>query len=257
MEVEIDLNKSVEENAAEYYEQAKKFKKKLKGALDALEKTKEKLIKLESEEPEEEVPEEKTQVKKEWYEKFRWFTTSEGFLCIGGRDATTNEIVIKKHTDTEDIVFHTEMPGSPFFVIKTEGRKVTESSLNEAAIATASYSKAWKLGLASVEVFHVKPDQVSKKALSGEYVAKGAFMIYGKKNFIKAGLRIAIGIKKGKIIGGPADAIRTHAEKYVEVAQGRDKASDVAKKIKKQIGGGLDEIIRFLPAGGCEVRKNI
>ena len=29
---------------------------------------------------------------KEWYEKFRWFYSSEGFLCIGGRDSTTNDI---------------------------------------------------------------------------------------------------------------------------------------------------------------------
>ena len=36
---------------------------------------------------------------REWFEKFHWFYTSEGFLCIGGRDSTSNEIIIKKHTD--------------------------------------------------------------------------------------------------------------------------------------------------------------
>ena len=34
--------------------------------------------------------------KKEWYDKFLWFFSSEGFLCIAGRDAATNEVVVKK-----------------------------------------------------------------------------------------------------------------------------------------------------------------
>ena len=39
----------------------------------------------------------KASKKKEWFEIFRWFYTSEGFFVIGGRDATTNDIIIKKH----------------------------------------------------------------------------------------------------------------------------------------------------------------
>ncbi|MBW2992911.1 DUF814 domain-containing protein, partial [Candidatus Woesearchaeota archaeon] len=145
---------------------------------------KEKIIKKETKEP-------KTITKKEWYEKFRWFYSSEGFLCIGGRDATTNEIVVKKHTEPNDIIFHTEMAGSPFFIIKTKGKRPDKQTLEECAQATASYSKAWKLGIASTDTFYVKPDQVTKEAKTGEFIARGAFMIYGKKNFINADLKIA------------------------------------------------------------------
>ena len=42
---------------------------------------------------------EKKNRKQEWYEKFHWFFSSEDFLCIGGKDATSNEIIIKKHTE--------------------------------------------------------------------------------------------------------------------------------------------------------------
>ena len=132
------------------------------------------------------VKKQKSKRKQDWYEKFHWFISSEGFLCIGGRDATTNEIVIKKHTDKEDFVFHTEAPGSPFFVIKTEsgeGKEPTKKTFEEVALATGVFSKAWKLGLSSTEVFMVKPEHVSKEAQSGEYIAKGAFMIYGKREF--------------------------------------------------------------------------
>ncbi|MBW3004164.1 DUF814 domain-containing protein, partial [Candidatus Woesearchaeota archaeon] len=162
MKITLHLDKSLEENASIYYDKAKKYKKKIQGAKEALEKTEQKLKKLEKKKPEPKNLETKGTIKREWYEKFRWFNSSENFLVICGRDATSNEIVIKKHTDKDDIVFHTSMPGSPFCVIKTKGKTPTERTLEEAAQQTASYSKAWKLGIAAAEVFHVKPDQVSK-----------------------------------------------------------------------------------------------
>ena len=255
LKIKLDITKSLEQNAGMYFEKAKKAKKKLEGAEEALNNSLNKLEKVKLEQSKEiSKVKEKVLVKKEWYEKFRWFISSEGFLCIGGRDATTNEIVIKKHTDKEDIVFHTSIAGSPFFVIKTEGKKVSESTLNETAQATAAYSRAWKLGLSMQEVFYVNPEQVSKKANSGEFIGRGAFMIYGKKNFITPEIKLAIGIKNSKIIGGPVEAVKVNSDKSVVIIQGREKASAVAKKIIKKIGGGdVDDIIRMLPAGGCSL----
>lgn len=57
-----------------------------------------------------------------WFEKFRWFHTSEGLLAIGGRDAGTNSLLVRRHLAAEDLVFHAEIPGSPFFVLKGGGR---------------------------------------------------------------------------------------------------------------------------------------
>lgn len=255
MKITLHIDKSLEENASIYYDKAKKFKKKIEGAKAALEKTEHKLKKLEKKKPEVKQLEVKAPVKREWYEKFRWFHSSEGFLVICGKDATSNDIVVKKHMDNEDIVFHTSMPGSPFCIIKTEGKKPAEPTLNQAAQQTASYSKAWKLGLAAVETFHITPEQVSKTAMSGEYMAKGSFMVYGKKNFITSRLEIAIGNKDGKVIGGPVEAIKSQTDKYVIIVQGKTKSSDLAKNIQKKIGGDLDEIIRFLPAGGGEIKN--
>lgn len=253
MRIKLDSKKSLEKNAEVYFEKSKKAKRKLEGAREALQRSLKKLEKLEKEHKEASV-EKKQKVKKEWYEKFRWFFSSEGFLCIGGRDATTNEIVIKKHTDKEDIVFHTSMAGSPFFVIKTEGKKVGEATLEEVSQATASYSRAWKTGLAFADVFYVKPEQVTKEAKAGEFVPHGAFMVYGKKNNMSSDLKIAVGVKDGKIIGGPVNAIKSQTKDFVIVIQGDKKPSDIAKKIKKKFNAGdLDEIIRMLPAGGCKI----
>jgi len=273
MKIVLDIKKSIDQNASVYFEKAKKAKKKLKGAVEALEKTKKQLKKLEKLVAAETKAESKKakvkERKKEWYEKFRWFISSDGFLCIGGRDATTNDIIIKKHVEEGDLILHTDMAGSPFFVIKSEGKKIPKSTIEEAGQATAVYSKAWKLGLSTLEVFYVKPEQVSKTAQPGEYMAKGAFMIRGKTNYLKPKLEVSIGIVKegavnlgaaskgmeGAVMGGPLNAVKKNCDKSVNIIQGRAKASDTAKKIRAKIGGELDDIISVLPAGGTQLSK--
>jgi predicted ribosome quality control (RQC) complex YloA/Tae2 family protein len=260
MRITLDVSKSLEKNAEVYFEKAKKSRSKIDGAVDIVEKTKKKVEQLKKKEKKE-IEEQKEQEKlksrkKHWYEKFRWFITSDGFLVVGGRDATSNEIVIKKHTDDGDFVFHTDMAGSPFFVIKSEGKKISETALKEAADATCSFSRAWKLGLSNQSVFYVKPEQVTKHAKSGEYLAKGAFMIEGKTNYIDNKINCAVGITEEKaIMAGPKEAVKANCKNFVEIQQGDAKTSKIAKQIQHKIGGDLDEIIRAMPTGGVKIKK--
>jgi predicted ribosome quality control (RQC) complex YloA/Tae2 family protein len=258
VKITLDLRKSVEQNASVYFEKSKKSKKKLEGAEKALKKSIEKLKKINEKRnilKSSEKAKEKSKRKKEWYEKFRWFYSSEGFLCIGGRDSTTNDIIIKKHAEKNDLVFHTDMPGSPFFVIKSEDKKIGDATMNEAAQATASYSRAWRLGLSILEVFYVNPEQLTKTPRSGEYIGKGSFIVKGKTKYLNPSLEVAVGIRDNTIIGRPVNAIKKNAEKFVVIKQGKEKTSDTAKKIKKIIGGELDDIITFIPSGGSRIQK--
>lgn len=259
--IDIYLTKTVEQNAGLYYEKAKRARQKRDGVLAALERTHKQLAQLtkEKEHALSKLAEKARTLparKKEWYEKFHWFTSGDGFLCIGGRDATSNEVLIKKHLDKTDLVLHTDLAGSPFFIVKN-GQQAPEQTLKEAAQATASYSKAWTQGLSTLEVFYVNPEQVSKKAKSGEYMPKGAFMIYGETKYLHPLLGIAIGITPtGQIIGGPLDAIKLHAKPVVLLSPGKEKTSDIAKKIKYILkADSVDEIISFIPAGGSMVKK--
>jgi len=261
MEITLDTRKTLEQNAAIYFEKAKKAKRKIEGLKKALEhfnrekeellKKKEKIVSKEEQKIQEKKEKKEKQRAKQWYEKFHWFTSSEGFLCIGGKDATTNEIVIKKHTDKDDIVFHTEAPGSPFFVIKTEGKKPGEATLNETAIATAAYSRAWKMGFGTALVYWILPEQVKKDI----GLPKGSFMIYGKRNNSQPVLELGIGLlPDGRIMGGPVEAVKKNCGKMIAVVQGKQSKSDIAKKIQKVIGGEIDGIISALPAGEFEVK---
>ena len=259
--ITLDLSKSVEKNAEVYFNKSKKAKKKLEKTIVALARIKKRNLRFEKEREEkrkkelEKEEELKNIPEKEWYEKFHWFISSEDFLVIGGKDATSNEIVVKKHTDPEDIVFHTDIAGSPFFIIKTKGKKPGKATLKETAIATASYSRAWKLGITSTEVFYVSTNQVTKKAKSGEFVAKGAFMVYGKKNYINADLGLAIGLKENKVMAGAVYTVKKHCKDYLEIEQGKEKKSSLAKKIQKKIKAHVDDIIRVIPAGGSNLKK--
>ena len=253
MRIILNIDKSIEQNAGIYFDRAKKAKLKAIGATDALKKS-QKILKRTKKKQDAIKETIKIKREKKWYEKFRWFFSSEEFLVIGGRDATSNDIIIKKYAEKEDIVFHTDMAGSPFFVIKSGGKKITEKTLKETACATAIYSRAWKKGLATTEVFYVTPEQVTKKANSGESLSKGAFMIYGKTTYLENNMKLAIGILDGVTIGGPLDAIKSQTKYYVRITQGDKKTSNVAKMIKKKIGGELDDIIRFLPAGGVNFK---
>jgi predicted ribosome quality control (RQC) complex YloA/Tae2 family protein len=257
MQITLNLKKKLEQTANEYFESAKKARKKAEKAREIVLKFKKELEDLEKKQQlmEERKAEVKMKRPMEWYEKFRWFISSEGFLCIGGRDATSNEVIVKKHTDKNDVLFHTEAPASPFFAIKTEGKKPTDITMQEVADATASFSRAWKLGVSATEAYAISPEQISKQAPSGEYMPKGAFMIRGKRTYYQGKIAIAVGkLADGKVMGGPESAVKTHCKEYAIVLQGKDKPSDCAKKIAKKLKTEIDEVLRVLPGGTCQVK---
>ena len=241
--IEFDLDSKIENLINGLYGKTKKILRKIEGAKKILSEFRNKNVTVSKPKPEL-----KRQIKREWFEKFRWFYTSNGILAIGGRDATSNEVLIKKHLEIGDIVFHTEMSGSPFFILKG-GRDADKLDINEVAIATASYSRAWKLSMMDADVFYVNPEQISKKANPGEYLNKGSFMVRGKRNFLNVKLEVSVGSKDGKVIGGPTSAISSQVDDYFTLIPGERKKSDITKVIALKLKHSSEEVIRFVPNG--------
>jgi len=78
------------------------------------------------------------------YQKFRHFITSGGKLVIGGKSAEQNEELMKTCLDNENIVLHTEAPGSPFCIIKEKEEEISKQEIEESAVFCAKYSHVWK-----------------------------------------------------------------------------------------------------------------
>jgi len=221
----------------------------------------------------------KEQKSKEWFERYRWFITSGGLLVIGGRDASSNSAIIRKHMTEQDVVFHAEIHGSPFFLIKNIGSDELEinknsQSLQEGAIATVSFSRAWKDGLSSADAYWVYPNQVKKGAPTGQFLPKGSFVIEGKRNFVKGlEMKLSIGVSKEnhnsyKIICGPLESVKSKCIIYVILLPGTIDPMLGAKKIKTELINNsqndndmtvylkkisLDDIIRVLPSGKIKI----
>lgn len=237
----IRIDRSIQANAAEYYEKMKKAQKKLEGSETALKETQNRIQELQKmwTQKIEDVREEEPQrcAEKAWYEKFRWFHSSDGFLVVGGKDATTNEILIKKHTELQDIVFHADIVGAPFVVIKTQGKVASEQAIQEAAQFAASHSRAWREMFSATDVYWVHPSQVSKTPPHGQFLEKGSFIVQGAKNYLRSvPLRAGIGIQMRNehlaVVGGPTKMVSKQTNIYVEVAPGRQSGKNLVKQIR-------------------------
>ena len=237
--VEIDITKDLTRNAAEYFGQSKKLQAKLEGITNTINEVEARIKELNenkdnvSEDAKLSVPQQIEQREKQWFQRFVWMITSNGKLVVGGRDSTQNEILMKKYVEENDLVLHADVHGSPFTLIKG-GKDAKDEDIIEAAEMTLCHSRAWQAKMVS-DVYWVLPIQISKKAPTGEYIGKGAFMVYGKKNYLKdLELRYAIGVQLEpfQIISGPVANVRRKAKYYSVILPGKKDKDLLSKDIK-------------------------
>jgi predicted ribosome quality control (RQC) complex YloA/Tae2 family protein len=276
--VNIDVSLTVPQNAQIYYDRAKKVQAKKEGALKAIEETKKAMAKARPQEKSAgpgapKKPSLKPR-KPRWYDRFRWFYTSDGFLVVAGRDADTNEEIVKKYMEKNDVFFHAQAHGAPITVIKTEGKPVTPEALAETAQFAVSYSSVWKAGQFSGDCYWVRPEQVSKTPEPGEYVAKGAFIVRGDRNYVKdVQVRAAVGIRLDEsgcyVIGGPVESVKARAKYSVLIEPGELNQGDAAKKIYRYFlehasqddakairqAASPDKVAMFMPPGETRIAR--
>lgn len=250
--IDINFGSELKDEIEKLYNKAKKIRKKIERIRE--------LINQETASAKPKKPKEK---KSEWYEKFRYFFTSDGFLVISGKDAESNEKIIKKYCKKDDLILHAHTIGSPFAVIRSEGRKISEEAIKEAAQFVACYSKFWNSGLGVGDVYWVTPEQISKKTSGHESIKKGSFIIYGKRNFLRVELKFCIGIdEKFRIIKGPESAVKKYSKYYVTIVPGEEKGKKLGNEIKEKLiekakkedkevisKMNIDEFLKFVPYG--------
>jgi predicted ribosome quality control (RQC) complex YloA/Tae2 family protein len=302
--VELDASEGVEVNADRLYREAKRVEEKKEGAMAAIESTREELEAVKArkaeweeqqaaddgnagdDEGDEEDEEYETdwlsrssipiRSPDDWFERFRWFHTSTGYLVIGGRNADQNEELVKKYMSKHDRFFHTQAHGGPVTILKASGPSesadpvdFSEETLREAAQFAVSYSSDWKDGRGAGDAYMVEPDQVSKTPESGEYIEKGSFVIRGDRTYFEdVPCRIAVGVQCEPItraIGGPPSAIVDRAAAHVTFEPGMYAQNDAAmmayRNLKERFAdqsfvrkvASADLLQEFLPPGGSDI----
>ena len=296
--VPVDASIGVEKNANRRYQEAKRVEGKKEGALEAIQNTREELAAVkqrreewEADDDEDEASEATAEPRnvdwlsmssvpikqpEHWYEEFRWFHTSDGFLVVGGRNADENEALVKKYMEGNDRFFHAQAHGGPVTILKATGpsekaREVDfpDASLEEAAQFAVSYSSVWKDGRFAGDAYMVDPDQVSKTPESGEYIEKGGFVIRGDRTYFRdVSASVAVGIQcepETRVIGGPPAAIEPEVATSLRLEPGKYAQNDAAKlcyrKFKDRFTddsfvrkiASPDRIQEFLPPGGSDI----
>jgi predicted ribosome quality control (RQC) complex YloA/Tae2 family protein len=300
--VPVDPSVGVEKNADRRYTEAKRVEEKKEGALAAIENTREDLAAVKRRREEWEADDgaddaeadddgdaavdrevdwlsrSSIPIKKpdHWYESFRWFHTSDGFLVVGGRNADENEALVKKYMESNDRFFHAQAHGGPVTLLKATGpsepaREVDfpDASLREAAGFAVAYSSVWKDGRFAGDAYAVTPDQVSKTPESGEYVEKGGFVIRGDRTYFRdVSASVAVGIQcepETRVIGGPPAAIEPRAATSIRLEPGKFAQNDAAKRCYREFRerfadqsfvrkvASPDRIQEFLPPGKSSI----
>jgi predicted ribosome quality control (RQC) complex YloA/Tae2 family protein len=265
-ELEIDFKIPASKNAEKLFSDSKEAGKKLEGLGEAIKETEDKIEKARKGLMTVTAPVSLKAMKKEWFERFRWTISSQGFLLLGGKDSTQNEVLVKKHMDPSDLFVHSDVPGGSVVVIKSEGKAVPEETKSEAVAFAVSYSRAWKAGLRAADGYWVPSNQVTKSPPTGEYLGKGAFMIYGERNYIHGsplGFNLCAKIEDSafKVI-----VSFTELAGCVKVTPGELTGPALIKRIKELLVQRADEsnsrlimaipaseIEACLPQGGCSV----
>ena len=264
--IKVDLESSLPTIASKLFNESKKQKSAIGAIQKLIIKTEKELEKtIEKGENAKQVISYSEVRKKNWFERYRWFFTSDGFLVVGGRDSSSNSAVIRKHLEKDDKVFHGEIYGSPFFLLKDDGSSMA-SSLNEVAHATVCFSRAWKESMYGTNAYWVNPDQVKKGAPSGQSMGKGSFMIEGQRNFVKIStLKMCVAIVEYEgthlLTCGPP-SLKENCVSYVMIEPTGMEMVDAAKKIRFELisinetiakSFSVDDYVRVLPSGPSRI----
>ena len=286
----INIEISAQLNAQTYFAKAKKLKDKSEGARDALIETEKLLKKATKSELKRKESDHVTTIKRAkrfWFERHRWTIIDGMNLFVGGRDAKSNDALIKKHMRNEDLYFHADLHGAASCVSKLkigfevdknpppylpkgvksfricdsmEHSEFSDIAINQAANMALIWSRGWNGGGGAGTSFWVKPGQVSKTAESGEFVAKGAFIVRGNRNWIKdLEMKMAIGLicinGIPLLLGGTSEIVSSLCTRWAEIQPSMQKKEVLANLISKNTGLVTDDILPILP-GSCEIKEN-
>ncbi len=186
---------------------------------------------------------------KEFYKKYRWFFTSSGKLVYGGKSAEQNDEVVNellKQRGKDYILMHTRIPGSPFAVIRYPVKDISEEDLDEVAVWTGCFSRAWRQGMKNVEVDIFKLSDVSKPRTA----KSGTFAVKNKIKRKKVKLKLALINQKSVLRAVSEASVKKTNKVFGKIIPGSLTKEKFAKQISGEFGKSKEEVLNALPTGG-------
>ncbi len=248
MKISINLKKSIHENAAVYFDESKKWRKKAEGAKKAIEQMQTKILR--SQPAPLKMKEKRAKVG--WYGEYRHCATKNGFIVVAGKDAKQNDQLVARHMKEGDLFFHADVIGAPATLLKGTGRPPQKEDLLQAAQFAASYSRAWKQNWHAVDVYAVPPAQVNKYS-QGEFVGKGAFIITGERQWFRNTLLKLYLAKEGDQIAVIPEAHSAKPADSILIAPGSVLKEQAAKQLARKFHVREEALLTVLP-GDVEIK---
>lgn len=191
----------------------------------------------------------------EEYKKYRWFYTSAGNLVVGGKNAGQNDDLLSrmKMMSKDYWVMHTLSPGSPFSIIICDPKKVSKADLNETAIFTGCFSRAWraKKQKAVIDIFRLSQVHKDKK------MKEGTWAVLGTVSHKEVTLKLVLARQKGILRAVPESTVKSKKDIILKICPGNVDKSDFITKIDVELGSNFkdEELLSALPAGGAGICK--
>ena len=189
------------------------------------------------------------------YKKYRWFFTLSDKLVIGGKNAIQNDELVKRIKDLNEalIVMHTSSRGSPFSVILANIKKISKNDIEECAVFTASFSRAWKEGKKKAAVGVFNSVQLNKN----KGMQTGSWRVTGEVKEIHAQLELALTKQQGALRAVPSKSIKNKNDILLEIMPGKIDKKDMPAKLSLELKYSFsqEEILSALPTGGFKILR--
>jgi hypothetical protein len=189
------------------------------------------------------------------YQKYKWFYTSSGKLVVGGKSSIQNDELLKKlkRQNKDYVVMHTSSPGSPFSIILAPIKQVSQKDIEQTAIFTGCFSRAWreKKKMAQIDIFHLSQLYKSKLMKTGTWGVKGKI----QRKVVE--LSLVLTLQNEKLRAVP-ESVPKKKDILLKIKPGKTDKRTMLPKFHVLLPDGLTQeaVLSALPAGGVSISKN-
>ena len=192
IDVVIDITQSAFANSSRYFDIKKSAKQKqektAKSAVLAIKSSEQKILQdLKKIEKEAKQNVEFKQLRpKYWFEKFFWFISSEGYLCIAGRDDTQIDSIYYRFFDNEtDLLVSNDLENALKVFVKNpyKNKDIPPTTFMQAGIFSLSSTRAWENKMV-ISPWYVQGKDISKRDFDGTILPSGLLNVSKEKNYL-------------------------------------------------------------------------